>query len=149
MIAPQPSVFDGLTSDDDRLDGRLLGELVDRVATLQGRDVSANGVNVLIDDFKKGGFESYVYSWLAPGQSAAPDPMPPEVLDKVSQEGQVISTDWLAHVAVDTGLSRPEVTRRFSVLVPVVVKALMPRGTVPSRAAVQIGLDALKRRAAR
>ena len=148
MIAPQPSVFDGLTSDDP-LDGRLLGELVDRVATLQGKDARANGLEVLIDDFKKGGFESYVCSWLAPGQSAAPDPMPAEVLDKVSQKGQAISTDWLAHVAVDTGLPTPEVTRRFSALVPVVVKALTPRGTVPSRAVVQIGLDALKRRAAR
>jgi uncharacterized protein YidB (DUF937 family) len=61
----------------------------------------------------------------------------------------VLDHDWLAQTAVRNGLDKDTAARRLGALVPKVVKALTPRGELPTARALSIGLDGLRRKAAR
>jgi uncharacterized protein YidB (DUF937 family) len=146
MANSRPSVFDALASDsriDDPLDQRLIGDLAERLAA------QPNALATLLGDFRVAGYEADVRAWLAPGQSSAPPPLPLEAIERVATIGHVLDHDWLAQTAVRNGLDKDTAARRLGALVPKVVKALTPRGELPTARALSIGLDGLRRKAAR
>jgi uncharacterized protein YidB (DUF937 family) len=148
MAASRPSVFDALATDawsDDPLDQRLLAEVADRLAGI--RDV--NALQALLDDFRAIGCDADVRAWLAPGQSSAPPPLPVDAIDRVAALGHVFDRTWLDDVARRTGTDAQTVTPRLAALVPRAVKILTPRGDVPTPRALTIGLDGLRRKAAK
>jgi uncharacterized protein YidB (DUF937 family) len=148
MSAPRPSVFDALATDPraaDVLDQRLLADFADRMAAKS----SANSLQMLLDDVRAAGFDADVRAWLAPGQSTSPPPLPPEAIIGVARQGQVIDGAWLAQEAQSIGVDVDLIARRLAALVPGVVKALTPRGDVPTARALLIGLDGLRRKAVR
>ena len=145
---PRGSVFDALASEPraiDPLDQRLLADLADRLAA----PADVNPLQMLLVDAKAAGYEADVRAWLAPGQSAAPPPLPADAITAIARQGHVIDGAWLAQEAQSHGVDIDTVTRRLAVLVPGVVKALTPRGDVPTPRALLIGLDGLRRKAVR
>jgi uncharacterized protein YidB (DUF937 family) len=148
MNLPRPSVFDALASDariDDPLDQRLLADFAARLASL---DV-ANALRALLDDFDAAGFGADARGWLAPGQSSAPLALPPDAIERVASLGHVLDSAWLDEVAARNATDRRTVVHRLAGLIPRVVKALTPRGEVPTARALAIGLEGLRRRAQR
>ena len=142
------SVFDALATDnriDDPLDQRLTAELAERLSSLP----DPNPVQALVDDFVRAGFDGDVRAWLAPGQSSAPPPLPVEAIDRVATINHVLGQDWLQQLAARNGVEKDVVTRRLAALLPRLVKSLTPRGAVPSPRAAQIGLEGLRRKAAK
>jgi uncharacterized protein YidB (DUF937 family) len=147
-MASPPSVFDALAAGnagDDPLDQRLLADFAERLATRQ----DANPLARLLDDFTLAGFAPDVRAWLAPGQSSAPPALPADAIERVATVGHVLDHPWLAATASRNGIEVAVASRRLGALVPRVVKALTPRGEVPTARALAIGLDALRRRAPR
>lgn len=156
MTALRPSVFDALANDVrplDPLDQRLLADFADRLATPgEANDAAApaheNRLQALLEDFRPD-YAADVRAWLAPGQSAAPPPLPPDAINAIAAKGHVIDAKWLAEEAARYKVEVDVVTRRLAALIPAVVKALTPRGEVPTPRALLIGLDGLRRRAVR
>src|SRR5690348_14282174 len=147
MATSRPSVFDALSTDsriDDPLDQRLLADFAERLGT-----APANGLTALLDDFRLAGYDTDVRAWLAPGQSSAPPPLPVDAIERVATIGDVFDHDWLAQWATRKGIDKDTAARRLGGLLRKVVKALTPRGEVPSARALSIGLDGLRRKAAR
>jgi uncharacterized protein YidB (DUF937 family) len=148
MTASRPSVFDVLatdTSSDDPLDQRLLAEVAARLAAI--KDV--NALQALLDDFRAVGCDADVKAWLAPGQSSAPPPLPVDAIDRVAALGHVFDRAWLDDVAGRIGTDPQTVARRLAALLPRAIKILTPRGEVPTPRALMIGLDGLRRKAAK
>ena len=148
MAASRPSVFDALAADtpsDDPLDQRLLAEVADRLSAI--KDV--NALQALLDDFRAIGYDNDVKAWLAPGQSSAPPPLPVDAIDRVAGLGHVFDRAWLDDVARRTSTDPQTVSRRLAALLPRAVKILTPRGDVPTLRALSIGLDGLRRKAAK
>jgi uncharacterized protein YidB (DUF937 family) len=148
MTNARPSVFDALATDtrmDDPLDQRLTAELAERLASLP----YVNPMQALLDDFRAARCDDDVRAWLAPGQSSSPPPLPPDAVEAVASIGHVFDQAWLDAVAKRNGVEKDAVVRRLAVLLPRLVKALTPRGAVPSERAVRIGLDGLRRKAAK
>jgi uncharacterized protein YidB (DUF937 family) len=147
-MASPPSVFDALAAGntgEDPLDQRLLADFAERLGT----QPDANPLARLLDDFALAGFAPDVRAWLAPGQSSSPPPLPVDAIERVATVGHVLDHAWLASVAGRNGIDVAVASRRLGALVPRVVKALTPRGEVPSARALAIGLDGLRRKAAR
>lgn len=145
---PRASVFDALATEPrslDPLDQRLLADLADRLAA----PADTNPLQMLLADARAAGYEADVRAWLAPGQSATPPPLPPDAITAIARQGHVIDGPWLAQEAQSHGVDVDTVARRLAVLVPGVVKALTPRGDVPTPRALLIGLDGLRRKAVR
>ena len=148
MNGSRPSVFDALAGDsrsDDPLDQRLMADLALRLASVS----DGNALARLLDDFRVAGFDADVRAWLAPGQSSAPPPLPLDAVDRVATVGHVLDHAWLADTAQRNGIDAPTACRRLAALIPKAVKALTPRGEVPTARALAIGLDGLQRKAAR
>jgi uncharacterized protein YidB (DUF937 family) len=148
MSAPNPSVFDSLAADarsEDPLDARLLAEIGARLADYAG----GNPLAALLADFRAQGFEREVGTWLAPGLSGSPAPLPSGAVEKVGAHSQVINEAWLADLSKRNRVDRATVSRRLANLLPRAIKTLTPRGEVPSERALAIGLDVLQRRASR
>ena len=148
MSASRPSVFDALATDttsDDPLDQRLMAELAARLSAM--KDV--NALQALLDDFRAVGFDADVKAWLAPGQSSAPPPLPIDAIERVAALGHVFDRAWLDEVAKRSNTDTQTVVRRLAALLPRAVKILTPRGEVPTQRALTIGLDGLRRKAAK
>jgi uncharacterized protein YidB (DUF937 family) len=148
MSALRPSVFDALAADSragDTLDARLLADFADQLA----RPQDGSGLGLLLDDLRDAGFANDVGAWLAPGQSAAPPPLPAGAIARLAERGRVISTTWLDDEAKRNGVDVDTVSRRLAAVIPGAVKALTPRGEVPTPRALLIGLDGLRRKAVR
>lgn len=148
MSAVRPSVFDALAADPragDTLDARLLADFAEQLA----RPADGSGLQTLLDDLRAAGFAGDVAAWLAPGQSAAPPPLPAPAITRVAERGRVITAAWLDDEAKRNGVDVDTVTRRLAAVIPGAVKALTPRGEIPTPRALLIGLDGLRRKAAR
>jgi uncharacterized protein YidB (DUF937 family) len=144
MSASQPSVFDALI-DDGRLDGvdaRLLAELVERLTGCGAE----NPIGSLVGIAEKAGLQREVRSWIGPGQ---PLPLPPDGMDKLASGGELFDQAWLTQVGGRLGIDQTQLARRLSRLIPMLVKTLTPRGEIPSSRVVSVGLESLRRRAAR
>jgi uncharacterized protein YidB (DUF937 family) len=145
MTASRPSVFDTAARDtraDDPLDRRLLAEFASRLAAMQ----DGHPLQRLLDDFRTAGYEPDVRAWLAPGQSSAPPALPADAIRRVAERSAVLDRAWLVDVAARTGVDPVVVEQRLAALLPAAIKALTPRGEVPSSRALAIGLDTLQRR---
>ena len=145
MTTPRTSVFDALATDTrsaDPLDQRLLADFADLLAQRS----QANSLAMLLDDVRAAGYDADVRAWLAPGQSASPPPLPPEAITAIARQGHVIDGAWLLREAQSYGVDVDTLSRRLAALVPAAVKALTPRGDVPTPRALLIGLDALRRK---
>ena len=148
MSTPRPSVFDALAADtrsSDPLDQRLTGDFADRLASRP----DTNALQALLDDVRTAGYGEDARAWLAPGQSASPPPLPPDAITAIAARGTVIDTAWLEEEARRLAVDTDTVVRRLAALLPGMVKALTPRGDVPTQRALQIGLDGLRRKAVR
>jgi len=148
MNGSRPSVFDALAVDsrsDDPLDQRLMADLAVRLAGV----AEGNALAWLLDDFRVAGYDADVRAWLAPGQSSTPPPLPPDSVERVATVGHVLDHAWLAETAQRNGIDVPNACRRLAALIPKAVKALTPRGEVPTARALAIGLDGLQRKAAK
>ena len=157
MSALRGSVFDALAADArpaDPLDQRLLADFADRLAPKPQADApespaQANPLQMLLEDFRGAGFADDVRAWLAPGQAASPPPLPAEAITAVATSGRVIDQAWLEAEAARYKVDVDTVIRRLAALLPAVVKALTPRGEVPTARALFIGVDGLRRRPVR
>jgi uncharacterized protein YidB (DUF937 family) len=145
MAAPQgSSVFDAMIDDArlDAIDAKLQAELVERLIAAGGD----NPIGALIEIGRKAGLEREVRSWIGPGQ---PLPLPTDGIRRLVSAGDLLSDAWLDEVAKRLDIDRSQVERRYSTLVPSLVKTMTPRGEVPSRRVVLLGLESLRRRAAK
>jgi len=155
MSALRGSVFDALAADArpaDPLDQRLLADFADRLAPRpegNGLEAQANPLQMLLEDFRAAHFGDDVRAWLAPGQAASPPPLPAEAITAVATSGRVIDQAWLDAEAARYKVDVDTVVRRLAALIPSVVKALTPRGEVPTARALLIGVDGLRRRPVR
>jgi uncharacterized protein YidB (DUF937 family) len=148
MSASRPSVFDALATDttsEDPLDQRLLADVAARLSAM----TDVNALQALLDDFRAVGFDADVKAWLAPGQSSSPPPLPVDAIDRVAALGHVFDRTWLDETARSSNTDTQTVARRLAALLPRAVKALTPRGEVPTQRALMIGLDGLRRKAAK
>ena len=138
------SVFDAMIDAGrlDATDGQLLAELVERLSQC-GDD---NPIGSLVEVCSKAGFAREVRSWIGPGQ---PLPLPADGMARIAAAGSLLDDAWLASVAGRAGVDRPQVERRYALLIPSLVKTMTPRGEVPSSRVVSIGLESLRRRAAK
>ena len=145
MAAPQgSSVFDAMIDDGrlDAIDVKLLAELVERLAGTGGE----NPIDALVKLGTKAGLEREVRSWIGPGQ---PLPLPIDGIRRMVTTGDLLADPWLTEVATRVGIDRSQVERRYSTLIPSLVKTMTPRGEVPSSRVVSLGLESLRRRAAK
>lgn len=145
MAAPQgSSVFDAMIDAGrlDAIDTRLLAELAERLAA-SGKD---NPVVALIELGSRVGLEREVRSWVGPGQAV---PLTTDGLARLVNADALLGNPWLDQVASRLGVDRSQVERRYSTLIPSLVKTLTPRGEVPSSRVVGMGLESLRRKAAK
>ena len=144
MSTPYANVFDSLI-DAGRLDAAgasLLAELVERLS----RPGIDNPLETLVRLAQAAGYTREVRSWIGPGQPLA---LPADGIDRMAAEGGLLDEAWLADISHRHGIEPTEARRRLSLLIPMLVKTLTPRGEIPSSRVVSVGLEALKKRAAR
>lgn len=145
MAAPQgTSVFDAMVDAKalDAIDTKLLAELVERLAG-SGND---NPIGALVDLGRAASLEREVRSWIGAGQ---PLPLPVDGIARMVAAGKLLADPWLDEVASRVSVDRPQVERRYAALIPSLVKSMTPRGEVPSSRVVWLGLESLRRRAAK
>jgi uncharacterized protein YidB (DUF937 family) len=143
MAAPQgSSVFDAMIDEGrlDAIDAKLLAELVERLIGSGGD----NPIGALIELGRKAGLDGEVRSWIGPGQ---PLPLQTDGIRRLVTAGDLLADAWLDEVATRVNIDRSQVERRFSTLIPSLVKTMTPRGEVPSSRVVLLGLESLRRRA--
>jgi uncharacterized protein YidB (DUF937 family) len=83
----------------------------------------SNGLNELVDRFKKSGFGDIADSWVGRGPNKEVAP---------SQVEQAIGSDTLATLSQQTGLSREEIVARLSRELPPAVDKYTPDGKLPA-----------------
>jgi len=150
-------VFDALAADAravDPLDQRLLADFAERLTPKSEGNTpealaQANPLQMLLEDFRGARYQDDVRAWLAPGQASSPPPLPAEAITAVATKGRVIDEAWLAAEAARYSVDVDTVTRRLAALIPALVKALTPRGEVPTLRALMIGVDGVRRKAVR
>jgi uncharacterized protein YidB (DUF937 family) len=145
MAAPQgSSVFDAMIDDGrlEAIDVKLLAEIIERLVASGGE----NPIDALAKLGIKAGLEREVRSWIGPGQ---PLPLPIDGIRRMVATGDLLTDPWLSEVATRVGIDRSQVERRYSTLIPSLVKTMTPRGEVPSSRVVSLGLESLRRRAAK
>ena len=141
---PGKSVFDAMIDAKalDAIDTKLLAELVERLAG-SGND---NPIGALVEAGQAAGLEREVRSWIGPGQ---PLTLPVDGIARIVAAGKLLADPWLHDVASRVGIDRSQVERRYATLIPSLVKTMTPRGEVPSSRVVWLGLESLRRRAAK
>lgn len=144
MSTPYASVFDSLI-DAGRLDAvssSLLSELVERLACAS----DDNPVALLVRLAERAGHDREVRSWIGPGQ---PLPLTAEGVSAIAAGGELFDEAWIGQISQRHALEPAETKRRLAQLIPMLVKTLTPRGEIPSSRVVSLGLEALRKRAAR
>jgi len=146
-VLVQQGVFDALAAEPDvtnPVDAHVVAAFAARLAAYP----PGHPLESLLGDFRDAGYARDVQSWLAPGASAAPT-LPVEAVTRAIGDDHVISDAWIVDTCRSTGLDRIVLLTRLAALVPWAVKTLTPRGELPSPRGMQMGLDVLRRRAAR
>ena len=85
---------------------------------------ATGGVGDLIEHFRNSGLGKQADSWVSTGQN--------EPVDE-SQMGQALGPDLLDTLAQQTGLSRDELLKRLSAVLPQAVDHMTPGGNLPPR----------------
>lgn len=81
------------------------------------------GLGGLVDSFKKAGLGQKAESWIGAGKN---EPVAPAEIEKG------IGGDMIDQLAAQTGLSREELLKRLSAVLPDVVDKMTPAGRIPS-----------------
>lgn len=82
------------------------------------------GLGDLIEHFRNSGLGKKADSWVSTGQNEAVDE---------TEMGQALGPDLLDALAKQTGLSREELTKRLSQVLPQAVDHMTPEGRLPPR----------------
>lgn len=90
----------------------------------QGDGAVTGGLGDLIDHFRNSGLGKKADSWVASGQN--------EPVDE-GEMGQALGPDLLETLAKQTGLSRDELLKRLSAVLPQAVDHMTPEGRLPPR----------------
>jgi uncharacterized protein YidB (DUF937 family) len=146
MAGPQsPSVFDTLVDVGrlDATDASLLDALVERLESKGGNEAA---LRALVDQCTAAGYGAAVRSWVGPGQ---PAPIPPDGVLALVMTGGVLDEAWLQAAATRAGVTPEVAARRYALIIPLLVKTLTPRGSIPSDRVVAVGLASMRRRAAK
>ena len=85
---------------------------------------ATGGLGDLVDHFRKSGLGKQADSWVSTGQN---EPV------NEDQMGQALGPDLLDTLAQQTGLSRAELLRRLSAVLPQAVDHMTPSGNLPPR----------------
>ena len=85
---------------------------------------ATGGLGDLVEHFRKSGLGKQADSWVATGQN--------EPVDE-DQMGQALGPDLLDTLAQQTGLSRAELLKRLSAVLPQAVDHMTPGGKLPPR----------------
>lgn len=85
---------------------------------------SKEGLGGLIDQFKQGGFEEIIKSWIGTGQNKAITP---------NQLHDALGPETVDSLARDSGMPREDLLSQLSRLLPDVIDKLTPKGQLPSR----------------
>ena len=83
----------------------------------------AGGLGGLIDAFKKAGLGKQADSWVKSGPN---EPVSPVEVEKT------VGGDMLDQLAAQTGISREELLKRLSAVLPGLVDSMTPNGRLPS-----------------
>ena len=102
-------------------------KITDFVKNMAPHDATAGanptgGLGGLIDSFKKAGLGKQADSWVKSGPN---DPVTP------TQVEQGVGGDMLDQLAAQTGMSRDELLKRLSAVLPGLVDSLTPNGKLP------------------
>ena len=102
-------------------------KLTDFVKNMAPHDGAAGtnptgGLGGLIDSFKKSGLGQQADSWVSKGPNSPVTP---------AEVGQGVGTDILDQLAAQTGLSRDELSKRLSAVLPGLVDIMTPNGKLP------------------
>ena len=93
---------------------------------------SQEGLGGLIDQFKQGGFEEIIQSWIGTGQNKAITP---------NQLHSALGPETVDSLAKDSGLPREDLLSQLARLLPDVIDNLTPKGQLPSREELLEGPD--------
>ena len=85
---------------------------------------ATGGLGDLVDHFRNSGLGKQADSWVSTGQN--------EPVDE-DQMGQALGPDLLDTLAQQTGLSRAELLKRLSAVLPQAVDHMTPGGNLPPR----------------
>ena len=99
-----------------------IGEFVKGMSNKTGADNPAGGLGGLIDGFKKAGLGDKADSWVGTGENAPVTA--PEV-----EKG--VGGDVLDQLAAQTGLSRDDLLKRLTQVLPGMVDGMTPTGKLP------------------
>jgi len=93
---------------------------------------SQEGLGGLIDQFKRGGLEEIIQSWIGTGQNKAITP---------NQLHSALGPETVDSLAKDSGLPREDLLSQLAQLLPDVIDNLTPKGQLPSREELLEGPD--------
>jgi len=96
-----------------------IGEFVKNLGKEAGGDHPAGGLGGLVDSFRKAGLGDKADSWVGTGQNA---PVTAPEMEKG------VGRDVIDELAAKTGLSRDELLKRLTEVLPSVVDKMTPSG---------------------
>jgi uncharacterized protein YidB (DUF937 family) len=101
-----------------------IGEFVKNMSSQTGSAGAnpAGGLGGLVDAFKKAGLGTKADSWVGPG---ANEPVSPPDVEKG------VGSDIVDELAAKTGMSRDELLKRLSEVLPGMVDKMTPSGKMP------------------
>lgn len=135
-------VFDSLISQKgtpSAADTKLLSGLVETLARVPGGE----GLKALTEEFHKRQLDALLQSWM--GNNVA-EPLSAEQLQgAVSTANRILTPKTIADLTSRCGLNNAQTIEHMAQLMPTLVRALTPRGELPSETIVQVGLESLRR----
>lgn len=114
--------------------GGVNPQLISSVLGMLG-DSKAGGINGLIESFTKNGLGDIISSWVSTGKNL------PVSADQITQ---VLGQGKISQLASQTGLSKDDITKHLSSILPGIVDKLTPQGKVPEGDLLQQGLNLIK-----
>jgi uncharacterized protein YidB (DUF937 family) len=85
---------------------------------------SQDGLGGLVDQFRRGGFEDIIKSWIGTGQNK---PITP------GQLHQALGSETIEALEKETGMPREDLLSQLSRLLPDVIDKLTPKGQMPPK----------------
>jgi uncharacterized protein YidB (DUF937 family) len=96
---------------------------------------SQDGLGGLVDQFRRGGFEDIIKSWIGTGQNK---PITP------GQLHQALGSETIEGLEKETGMPREDLLSQLSRLLPDVIDKLTPKGQMPPKEELLAGPDDLQ-----
>jgi uncharacterized protein YidB (DUF937 family) len=105
--------------------GAILASLLASRPAAAGQQQQAGGLDVLIDQFKKNGFEDVINSWIGTGQNQAISP---------TQLREVLGQKTVNDLSRQAGTPQEDLLSQLSKYLPGIIDQLTPNGRLPSQA---------------